>query len=81
MELQDEALSRAGSLPDMGSGLERTKTSSGLRRTVTDSRAAAPLARATPPGAELVPTASNVHRKTLPIEIPFGAVIDITNHA
>jgi hypothetical protein len=82
--------SSSQSLPPMGSGLERTTTSSGLRRTLTDARpggsgAGAPTfarpPRAPPSGAELVSTVSNVHRKTLAAEIPFGAVIDFTNHA
>ena len=82
--------SSSQSLPPMGSGLERTTTSSGLRRTLTDARPGASGAgaptfarppRAPPSGAELVSTVSNVHRKTLAAEIPFGAVIDFTNHA
>ena len=38
MDVEADAMGATLSLPEMGGGLERTTTSSGLRRTLTESR-------------------------------------------
>ena len=88
------AIEQWGLGPDDAAALASTTSTSGLRRTLTEARPPArgqPFKVRQSPGPgygtdarigredELVPTASNVDRKTLPREIPWGALIDITN--
>ena len=87
------AVEQWGLGPDDAAALASTTSTSGLRRTLTEARrprAQQPVRARRPAdtgydddgyddGYELALTASNVDRKTLPREIPWGALIDITN--